>query len=80
MSNVLWDYKEKNVIVITDGKWMHSYVYTAESIKGPLLIKLGPIEVGPSGEITYHPEKCEIPNGNVPLILSGMWLWTYMYI
>ena len=70
VTNVLWDYKEKNVIVIMDGKYMHSFVYIAESIKGPYLIKLGPIEVGPSGEITYHPEKTEIPNGDIPLILS----------
>lgn len=36
-----------------------------------MLIKLGPIEVGLSGEITYHPEKSEFPSGMSPLLLSG---------
>ena len=49
----------------------YHYRYVAESIKGPLLIKLGPVEVGPSGEIRYHPERSELSGGNIPLILSS---------
>mmetsp|Transcript_23630 Transcript_23630/g.32414 ORF Transcript_23630/g.32414 Transcript_23630/m.32414 type:complete len:1528 (-) Transcript_23630:123-4706(-) len=66
--NVMWDMIEKNVIMFFDGKFIHSYVYTNTSIKGPLLIKLGPITVSSEGEVSLTADKSEVVPGNYPIL------------
>lgn len=57
--------------MIFDGKCIHSFIYVQTSVKGPLLIKLGPISVSPEGEVKLNPDKVEIAAGNIPLLSSG---------
>ena len=66
--NVMWDMVEKNVIMFFDGKFIHSYVYTNTSIKGSLLIKLGPITVSSEGEVVLTADKSEVVPGNFPIL------------
>jgi WD repeat-containing protein 19 len=69
--NIIWDLAEKNVIIFFDGKFIHSYVYANTSIKGPLLIKLGPITVSSEGEVALSADKTELVPGNFPLLSIG---------
>lgn len=70
--SVLWDLSDQHIIMIFDGKYIHTYVYVQSSAKGPLLTKLGPMEVSTYGEIELRPDKIEVAAGNVPLLsLAG---------
>jgi WD repeat-containing protein 19 len=69
-TNILWDVAERNVILIFEGKFVHTYVYIPSSVKGPLLTKLGPIEISADGSIALHPDRAEITQGNIVLMSS----------
>mmetsp|Transcript_12987 Transcript_12987/g.19570 ORF Transcript_12987/g.19570 Transcript_12987/m.19570 type:complete len:1468 (+) Transcript_12987:23-4426(+) len=67
-SHIMWDIEERNVIMIFEGKYVHTYVYTASSIKGPMLAKLGPVEISSEGGVALYPDRAELPQGHVPLM------------
>ena len=69
--SVMWDASDKNVIVLYDGKFIHTYVYAPASMKGPLLTKLGPVVVSKEGQIELSPDKIEVVPGNIPIICIG---------
>jgi len=69
--SVIWDLSERNVVMLYDGKSVHTYVYMSVSMKGEYLTRLGPVDVSEDGEITLTPEKTELPPGNVPLISNA---------
>ncbi len=69
--NVMWDLQEKNVIMFFDGHHIHTFIYVPTSIKGSLLVKLGPISISSIGEITLKPDKIEITPGNIPIVSVG---------
>ena len=71
ISNIIWDVNEKNVIHIFEGKYAHSYVYAPTTIKGPLLVKLGPVEVSSEGAVTLRSERVLIGNGLVVLLSTS---------
>jgi WD repeat-containing protein 19 len=66
--NVMWDLVEKNVVMLSDGKHVYTYIYVASSMNGSHLTKLGPIEISGDGEISVQPERVEFPAGKVPLV------------
>lgn len=65
---VVWDSKDKNVVMLFDGKFIHTYVYTETSVKGSILVKLGPMIVAADGKIELQPDKVELIAGNTPLV------------
>lgn len=65
---VMWDSVEKDVIIISDGKYLYTYIYISSSMNGAGLTKLGPIEISGDGEISVEPERIEFPSGKVPLV------------
>lgn len=69
--DVIWDFKDKNTIILNDGKSMHTYIYVCSSMKGGYLLKLGPMTVSGEGQIEVNPEKIDLPSGNSPLICIG---------
>lgn len=69
--SVMWDVIEKNVVMLFDGKCIHTYVYVQSSMKGSLLTKIGPVEVSADGEVTLKPGKIELVPGNTPIISSN---------
>lgn len=69
---VLWDLSDKNVVMFYDGSFMHTYIYVHTSIKGPVLLKLGPVVVSLDGEITMKDDKIEVSAGNLPLMVTGL--------
>ena len=54
-----------------DGKYLHTYVFVQYSVKGPILVKIGPAEVTNEGDVQTTPDKIEIPQGNVPIMSIG---------
>ena len=69
----LWDFKERNVVHLFDGKYLHTYIFVQYSVKGPLLLKIGPVEISNDGEVILTPDKIEIPLGHIPIIsISGI--------
>jgi WD repeat-containing protein 19 len=68
VTNVMWDLEEKNLIIIYDGRCIHSYLYAPVSRKGPLLTKLGPVEISSDGGVNLVPEKTEISSGSAPIL------------
>jgi WD repeat-containing protein 19 len=74
IQTVLWDVKEKNVIMLYDGKFIHTYVYVSSSMKGTILTKLGPVSVSADGEIELNPDKVELTTGNIPIMSVGGFL------
>jgi WD repeat-containing protein 19 len=69
--SVMWDFEEKNVIMFCDGRYIHSFIYVPVSIKGALVIKLGPVVVSNTGEVNLTPDKIELNPGNVPILSSA---------
>ena len=65
--SAIWDLKERNVVHLFDGKFLHTYIFVQYSVRGPLLLKIGPVEVSADGEVTLTPDKIEIPLGNTIL-------------
>ena len=71
VNSVLWDVKEKGVVILYDGKFAHTYVYISSSMKGSLLTKLGPVSVSSDGQIELNPDKVEVAGGNIPIMSAG---------
>jgi len=71
VQTVIWDQDEKNVIMMFDGKCVHTFIYIQNSIKGTLLTKLGPVVISSEGEISLTPDKIELNPGNVPILSTG---------
>ncbi|KAJ1416172.1 hypothetical protein B484DRAFT_302829, partial [Ochromonadaceae sp. CCMP2298] len=69
--SVMWDSEEKNVIMFHDGKYLHSFIYVPVSIKGPLVIKLGPVVVSGTGEVNLTPDRIELNPGYIPMLSAG---------
>eukprot|EP01038_Epipyxis_sp_PR26KG_P006561 gene6561-9018_t len=69
--SVLWDLVEKNIIMFFDGKSIHSFIFVQTSIKGSLLIKLGPVSVSADGGVEFTPDKIEVTPGFFPLVSIG---------
>lgn len=69
--SVMWDFEEKNVIMFYDGKYIHSFIYIPVSIKGALVIKLGPVVVSSTGEVNLTPDRIELNPGNIPILSSA---------
>ena len=69
--SVMWDHEERNVIMFYDGKFIHSFIYVPVSIKGALVIKLGPVVVSAAGEVNLTPDRIELNPGNVPILSSA---------
>eukprot|EP01041_Mallomonas_annulata_P000695 gene695-1331_t len=68
VQGVLWDVVQSHVVMLFDGKFMHTYTYAPSSVKGPLLLKLGPVEIADDGSVALIPEKCEMPPASTPVI------------
>ena len=49
INNVLWDLGDRNIIMLFDGKFIHTYIYTQYSKNGSLLVKLGPLTISSEG-------------------------------
>lgn len=64
----LWDSKDRNVVHLFDGKYLHTYVFLQHSVKGPILLKIGPAEVSSEGDLSIVPDRIELPMGNIPII------------
>ena len=67
-SHILWDIEERNVINIFEGKFVHSYVYAPTTIKGPMLIKLGPVEISTEGGVALRAERADLGSGLIVLL------------
>ena len=71
--SVMWDVAENHVVMLFDGKSLHTYTYVSTSVKGPLLSKLGPVEIADDGSVALVPEKCDMPPAQSPIIsVSGV--------
>jgi hypothetical protein len=62
---VVWDRSDSNVVMIFDGKNLHTYIYVQSSMKGVHLSKLGPITVTLDGEIHLDPDVYELGSGKL---------------
>ena len=69
--SIIWDFNEKNVIMLYDGKYIHSYIYVNTSIKGALIIKLGPVVISTGGEVQLTSDKIELISGNIPIVSNN---------
>jgi len=69
--SVMWDSEERNVIMFYDGKFIHSFIYVPSSIKGAVVIKLGPVVVSSNGEVKLTPDRIELNPGNIPILSAG---------
>lgn len=65
---ILWDQVEKNVIVVFDGKYLHTYLYVPTSYTGSYVVKLGPVIISTEGSVLMEPSKFELPIGYRPLV------------
>ena len=66
--SVLWDKSDKNIVMVFDGKNLHTYVYAPTTIRGPTLMKLGPLEIDANGGIKMEPQNFPLQEGWVPLL------------
>lgn len=48
---VMWDKSDKNIVMVHDGKDLHTYVYAPITIRGPMMMKLGPLEIDVNGGV-----------------------------
>ena len=69
--SALWDVKEKDVILIFDSTYVHTYVYVQSSMKGSLLTKLGPVKISVEGHIELNPDMVETFGGDAPILSAN---------
>ena len=69
--SALWDVKEKEVIMVFDGNYVHTYVYVQSSMKGSLLTKLGPVKISVEGHIELNPDMVETFGGDAPILSAN---------
>lgn len=66
--HVMWDLVDPGVIQVWDGEEIHSYVYSPTTRWGPMITKLGPVDITPEGEIVMQPEARALPSGCSPIL------------
>ena len=60
------------LVLVWDGSDVHAFSYAPSTVRGPLVSKLGPVEIGRAGEITVSPEAHPLPPNCSPILsLSG---------
>ena len=64
---VMWDAKDRNVLLVADGKELHTYVYAHTTIKGPMAAKLGPVDISADGEVTMIQKATPVQQGLYPI-------------
>ena len=70
VQTIMWDQSEKNLILIFDGNNFHTYVYAHLTIRGPMLMKLGPLEIDESGGVSMNPQLFSLPEKDYVPIMS----------
>jgi len=68
VQSVLWDVGQSHVVTVFDGKMLHTYTYAPYSVKGPLLLKLGPVEIAEDGSVALIANACDMPSASIPVI------------
>ncbi|KAH8074262.1 hypothetical protein JL721_1813 [Aureococcus anophagefferens] len=64
---VMWDTRDRNVLLVADGKELHTYVYAHTTIKGPMAAKLGPVDISADGEVTMIQKATPVQQGLYPI-------------
>ena len=64
---VMWDARDRNVLLVADGKELHTYVYAHTTIKGPMAAKLGPVDISADGEVTMIQKATPVQQGLYPI-------------
>jgi hypothetical protein len=66
----MWDQAPDcgGVVLAWDNRDMHTYIYAPSTVKGPLVAKLGPVEIGSHGEITVTPLAMPLPPNCTPIV------------
>ena len=67
-SQVMWDKSDKNIIMVHDGADLHTYVYAPITIRGPMMMKLGPLEIDANGGISMQPQSFPLQSGWAPIL------------
>jgi len=66
--NVMWDNSDKNIVMVFDGNQLHTYVYAPITIRGPMMMKLGPLEIASDGSVSMQPQSFALESGWVPIL------------
>eukprot|EP00592_Proboscia_alata_P010792 CAMPEP_0194365242 /NCGR_PEP_ID=MMETSP0174-20130528/13242_1 /TAXON_ID=216777 /ORGANISM="Proboscia alata, Strain PI-D3" /LENGTH=1418 /DNA_ID=CAMNT_0039139787 /DNA_START=461 /DNA_END=4717 /DNA_ORIENTATION=+ len=64
---VMWDMCNGDVAVVYDGKELHTYVLATNTIHGPSVMKVGPINIDESGKISMVSKTDELDHERNPL-------------
>ena len=66
--NVMWDNSDKNIVMVFDGSQLHTYVYAPITIRGPMMMKLGPLEIASDGSVSMQPQSFALESGWIPIL------------
>ena len=67
-TQVMWDKSDKNIVMVYDGGNLHTYVYAPITIRGPMMMKLGPLAIDSNGGIKMEPQSFPLSKGWVPIL------------
>ncbi|GMH58387.1 hypothetical protein TrST_g1003 [Triparma strigata] len=67
-TQVMWDKSDKNIVMVYDGGNLHTYVYAPITIRGPMVMKLGPLAIDSNGGIKMEPQSFPLSKGWVPIL------------
>ena len=66
-TSVLWDCVDRHVLLVSDGKELHTYAYAPQTVRGPVVAKLGPVDVDEAGGVTMTPKATPVQQGLYPI-------------
>ena len=71
VKHVMWDINDSNVVMVWDSRDIHTYVYAPTTRWGPMVSKLGPVEISAGGEISMRPESTPLPANHWPIVATS---------
>ncbi|CAM9385562.1 unnamed protein product, partial [Hapterophycus canaliculatus] len=66
--NCMWDQVDRDVLMVSDGNDLHTYVHSHTTIRGSMVTKLGLVEISEDGGVAVTPESSPIPPQHVAVV------------
>eukprot|EP00903_Cladosiphon_okamuranus_P008272 g7961.t1 len=64
----MWDQVDRDVLMVSDGKDLHTYVHSHTTIRGSRVTKLGLVEISEDGGVALSPESTPLPPQHAPVV------------
>jgi len=74
-NNIMWDHADWGIFMTNNKTEINVYSYSQLTMNGPVVCKLGPVEIAANGNISMQPQATKIPRSHTPVLVHDGNVW-----